>query len=99
KLNCFKPSFLALTRRDARKLIGYVHRGRLQRFFPTTFVLTNNPSAHRRAVKETNGSLTHCDCTENTLNGDDLKRSACKGYGDQTPENPTRSRSFHSSPR
>ena len=99
RLNCLKPSFLALTRRDARKLVGYVHRGRLRRFLPTTFVLTNDPSAHRRCVKETNGNLHHGADTENKLNGDDLNRSARNGYGEKTPENPPGSRSFHSSPR
>src|SRR5438552_92448 len=84
KLNCFKPSFLALTRRDARKLDGYVHRGGLRGFFPTTPVLTNCPSAHRRCVKETNGNLNRCVCTENKLNGDDLTRNARRGYGEST---------------
>jgi hypothetical protein len=99
RLNWLKPSFLALTRRDARKLVGYVHRGRLRRFLPTTFVLTNHPAAHRRGVKETNRNLNRCACTENKLNGDDLTRNAGEGYGEQSPENPTGSRSFQSSPR
>ena len=99
RLNCLKPSFLALTRRDARKLVGYVHRGRLRRFLPTTFVPTNDPSAHRRCVKETNGNLNRCG-VQRILNGDDLNRSTCKGYGGSTsPENPTGLRSFRSSPR
>jgi hypothetical protein len=41
KLNCFKPSFLALTRRGTRTLTGYVYEGSLQTDFPTRFVLSS----------------------------------------------------------
>lgn len=39
KLNCFKPSFLALTRRGTRTLTGYVYEGAYKRYLPTSSVL------------------------------------------------------------
>lgn len=61
RLHCFKPSFLALTRRGVRTLDETYTEDIYRSYSPTTSVLSNDLSAHRRCVKETKWSLNHSE--------------------------------------
>jgi len=80
KLDCLKPSFLALTRRGTRNLIETGTEEVYRSYLPTTPVLSNSLSAHRTMRQRNEREPKPLAYARGELNGDSLRQDAQEGY-------------------
>jgi hypothetical protein len=99
RLDCLKPSFLAPTRRDVRKL-NDTHMEDVYRWFlPMTSVLSNILSAHRRMRERNEREPKPLDLYKTRTKRGWPKLGCPPVAMSVDSENPIWLRSFHSSPR